>query len=168
MSSIASTIVAVRRERRLAKWLVVVLAVAAMVAVFAGVRDLRSASVSAHRLSTAAGMPASAAIESTYGVRFDRVVVVATGGMLQINYTVVDESKATALHDEATLPYLQLADGTKLNMPGIAGHSHSKSTPGVGSGGYILLANSNALVGDGTEVSIHMGQLRLDHVAVEG
>ncbi len=113
-------------------------------------------------------MPASAAIESTYGVRFDRVVVVATGGMLQINYTVLDESKAVAVHDEATSPFLQLADGRRLNAPGIAGHAHSRSTPAAGSGGYILLANSNALVGDGTEVSIHMGQLRLDHVWVEG
>jgi hypothetical protein len=113
-------------------------------------------------------MPASSAIESTYGVRFDRVVVVANGGMLQINYTVLDESKAPALHDEATLPYLQLADGTKLNTPGIAGHAHSRSTPAVGAGGYILLANSKALVGEGIEVSIHMGELRLDHVPVEG
>ena len=55
-----------------------------------------------------------------------------------------------------------------LFTPGIAGHAHSKSTPAAGAGGYILLANSNALVGDGTEVSIRMGQLRLDHVPVEG
>ena len=167
MSAVSMSL-AVRPERRLAKWLVAALAVAAMVAVFAGVRDLRSSNASVTHPSRAIGMPTSGAIESTYGVRFDRVVVVATGGMLQINYTVLDESKATALHDEATLPYLQLADGTKLNMPGIAGHAHSKSTPAVGSGGYILLANSNALVADGTEVSIHMGQLRLDHVPVAG
>ncbi len=166
--SAVGTFVAVRPERRLAKWLVVVLAVAAMVAVFAGVRDLRSSNASVTHPARAVGMPTSAAIESTYGVRFDRVVLVATGGMLQINYTVLDESKAPALHDEATLPYLQLADGSKLNTPGIAGHAHSKSTPAAGAGGYILLANSKALVADGTDVSIHMGQLRLDHVRVEG
>ena len=166
--SAVGTFVAVRSERRLAKWLVVVLAVAAMVAVFAGVRDLRSSSVSAVRATRATGMPKSAAIEATYGVRFDRVAIVAEGGMLQINYTVLDESKAPALHDEATLPYLQLADGTKLNTPGIAGHAHSRSTPAVGAGGYILLANSKSLVGDGIEVSIRMGELRLDGVPVEG
>ena len=166
--STVGTYTAVRPERRLAKWLVVVLAAAAMVAVFAGVRDLRSSSVSAVPAAKAAGMPASAAIESTYGVRFDRVAIVAQGGMLQINYTVLDESKAPALHDAATLPYLELADGTKLDTPGIAGHAHSRSTPAVGAGGYILLANSKALVTDGIEVSIHMGELRLDHVPVEG
>ncbi len=67
-----------------------------------------------------------------------------------------------------TQPYLQLADGTKLNAPGIAGHAHSRSTPAVGSGGSILLANSRALVGDREEESIRMGELRLDHVLVEG
>ena len=166
--SAVGTFVAVRPERRLAKWLVVVLAAAAMVAVFAGVRDLRSTNASVTHSSRATGMPTSAAIEATYGVRFDRVAIVATGGMLQINYTVLDESKAPALHDEATLPYLQLADGTKLNTPGIAGHAHSPLDAAVGAGGYILLANSKALVTKGTEVSIHMGELRLDHVQVEG
>ena len=166
--SAVGTFVAVRPERRLAKWLVAALAVAAMVGVFAGVRDLRSSSASVTHASRAIGMPTSGAIQATYGVRFDRVAIVATGGMLQINYTVLDESKAPALHDEATLPYLQLADGTKLTTPGIAGHAHSRSTPAVGAGGYILLANSKALVGHGTEVSIHMGELRLDHVPVEG
>jgi hypothetical protein len=170
MSSVAGTIVAVRPERRLAKWLVVVLGVVAMVVVFTGVRHVRSSSVNATatRPTSVAGMPASGAIESTYGVRFDHVAVVAAGGMLQINYTVLDESKAAALHDDATLPYLQLANGSKLNAPGIAGHGHSRSTPAVGAGGYILLANSKDLVRAGTEVSIHMGQLRLDHVSVEG
>lgn len=101
--------VVVRPQRRLAKWSVAGLAVLAMAGAFAGVRHIRSSSVSATHSTRAAGMPASAAIERAYGVRFDRVVVVATGGMLQINYTVLDASKAPALHDEATRPYSPMA-----------------------------------------------------------
>ncbi len=92
-------------------------------------------------------------------MRFDRVVVVATTACARSTTRSLTRA-AVALHAEATLPPLELADGTKFNTPGIAGHAHSKTTPAVGAFGYILLAISKSLVGDGIEVSIYMGQLR--------
>ncbi len=162
------TITSVRSARRPAGWLVVALITAAAVAVFLGTRALRSDGGTTRPLVHASGMPTSSEIENTYGVIFDRVVVTASGGMLQIHYTIADQSKAAALHDQATVPYLQMADGTKFNEPGIAGHGHSAAIPAVGAGGYMLLSNNNGSVRGGTEVSIHMGKLHLDHVIVEG
>jgi hypothetical protein len=158
-----------RLTGRAARVLLAVLATAAVFATFFAVRQMHTKRVEAavDPSPRTAQMPTSNAIEDTYGVRFDRVVLTADGGMLQVGYTILDNGKAGGLHDD--LPYLVTPSGDKLDQPGIAGHGgHDKNSPDAGKGGYLLIANSDGAAHPGSEVSIRVGRLRLDHVVVQG
>jgi len=109
-------------------------------------------------------MPTSDAIEQTFGVRFTAVVLTASDGVLQLRYQVLDQSKAAALHDQGTFPYLS-AGGSTLDSPAMAGHGHAADTP-AGRSGSILLTNTGHVVHPGDEVTLHVGDLVLDHIPV--
>jgi len=115
----------------------------------------------------APGMPVSNALESTYGIRFTAVALTASDGMIELRYTVVDTGKAGAVHADATIPYVVKDDHT-FNKPGLGGHGHAKETPGNGQAGYILLTNDADRVHAGDVVTLHMGDIKLDHVPVLG
>ena len=56
-------------------------------------------------------MPTNQQMESTLGVRFSRVAVVADGGLVQVSYVVLDSDKATRFQDDrANLPVLSNPD----------------------------------------------------------
>ncbi len=132
---------------------------------FLGVRTVRARAADTGRAGAAT--PASPAIEDAYGIRLDGVLLTAAGGMLEVRYTVVDDQKALALHDD--LPFVVLDDGTKLDQPGMAGHGgHQKTAAAIGRGEYNLLANAKGAARAGEVVSVHIGGLALDGVTVQG
>ena len=114
----------------------------------------------------AAGMPASAQVEDSYGVRLASVAVTAGNGMVQIRYQVLDPLKAEAMHDDKTSPVLVRADGTVFDAPGIPGHAHSKNAPDAGRAGYVLLANTKGGVRPGMVVSVRVGTIVVKGVTV--
>jgi hypothetical protein len=111
-------------------------------------------------------MPISAAIEDRFGVRFNSVNLIAGHGMIQVRYLVLDASKALALHEEATTPFIITGDGKRFDAPGIPGHNHSKSNPDAGTAGYTLLANTNTGVRSGMRVTLSVGGLTIRNVEV--
>jgi hypothetical protein len=110
--------------------------------------------------------PTSPAIESRYGVRLLGAYVTAAGGMIEIEYQVVDPARAASIHDDEISPVLEVR-GVRFDTPGMVGHGHSKETPVAGRTGYVLLANSLGLLRVGDPVSIVVGELSLDGVILE-
>ena len=117
-------------------------------------------------VATATTMPISAAIESTYGIRFTGVDVTAGGGMIQIRYQVLDSAKTEAIHGTDLAPYVVDSRGTKYADPGMVGHSHVGKTLAAGRTDYILLANAMGGVRPGSMVTIKVGELQLREVPV--
>ncbi len=117
--------------------------------------------------AAAATMPKSADIEAKFGVRVQAVALTANGGMLQIRYLVLDATKAAALHEDKSAPYITIGD-TKLAEPGLSGHGHSNSTPQIARAGSVLIANTQGAAKIGSIVAVHFEDLKLDHVTVLG
>ncbi|MGZ6991151.1 MAG: hypothetical protein ACXVKJ_08555, partial [Ilumatobacteraceae bacterium] len=105
-------------------------------------------------VSASTAMPTSAAIESTYGIRFTGVDVTAGGGMIQIRYQVLDSDKTQAIHGTDPSPYVIDGRGAKYADPGMVGHSHVGKTLKAGATDYILLANAMGGVKAGSFVTI--------------
>ena len=149
------------------------IAVMVMVALFVGVLFIRGwrpsskdGTPSAAPVALAAAMPTSAAIESTYGIRFTGVDVTAGGGMIQVRYQVLDSNKTEAIHGPELAPYVVDSHGAKYADPGMAGHSHVGKTQAAGRTDYILLANAMDGVKPGSTVTIKVGDLELRNVPV--
>ena len=111
-------------------------------------------------------MPESPAIEDRYGVRLLGAYITAAGGMIEIEYQIIDPAKAASIHDDGVSPVLD-AHGARFDTPGMAGHGHSKETPVAGRTGYVLLANSRGKLHVGDQVSIVVGELALGGVILE-
>lgn len=111
-------------------------------------------------------MPTSAAIESTYGIRFTLVDVTAGGGMIQLHYQVLDSNKTEAIHGTELAPYVIDSRGVKYADPGMVGHSHVGKTQAAGTTDYILLANAQGAVKPGSFVTLKVGDLELRNVPV--
>lgn len=116
--------------------------------------------------TSTAVMPTSAAIESTYGIRFTGVDITAGGGMIQIHYQVLDSDKTDAIHGTELAPYVIDSHGVKYADPGMAGHSHVGKTQTAGSTDYLLLANAKGEVKAGSVVTLKVGDLELRNVPV--
>ena len=114
-----------------------------------------------------AGMPTSAEIEATYGIRFLGVDVTAGGGMIQIRYQVLDSDKVEAVHGTDLAPVVVDSHGVKYADPGMVGHSHVGKTQSAGATDYILLADARGGVQHGSVVTIKVGDLELRNVIVE-
>ncbi len=110
-------------------------------------------------------MPTSPAIEDRNGVRLLGAHLTAAGGMVQIQYQIIDPAKAVSIHDEGVSPVLDVR-GIRFDTPAMKGH-HSTAKPVAGRTGYVLLANSLNLLHVGDQVSIVVGELALDGVILE-
>lgn len=111
-------------------------------------------------------MPTSPAIEDRHGVRLLGAHLTAAGGMVQIQYQIIDAAKAESIHDEGVSPVLDVR-GIRFDTPGMVGHGHSTAKPVAGRTGYVLLANSLNLLHVGDQVSIVVGELSLGGVILE-
>ncbi|HEY0521570.1 MAG TPA: hypothetical protein VGC84_18920 [Ilumatobacteraceae bacterium] len=145
--------------------LAALLVVGVGVAVLA-VRGWRPAADAPRVAAAPATMPASAAIEETYGVRFTGVDVTAGGGMIQIHYQVLDSDKTQAIHAVDVAPIVIDGRGVKYADPGMVGHSHVAKAQASGTTDYILLANAKGGVTPGSMVTIKVGSLELQNVPV--
>jgi hypothetical protein len=106
----------------------------------------------------------AAALEADYGVRFDLVAVTASGGLVDLRFTVLDEAKAKGLfHTTASSPALFVeGKGTVLRTK--KGMSHSLSLL-TGGRYFVLFSNSGGAIQAGTKVSVVIDDVRLESMA---
>ncbi|MEA2716958.1 MAG: hypothetical protein QOI99_1275 [Actinomycetota bacterium] len=105
-------------------------------------------------------------MEADYGIRVDLVAVTASGGLVDLRFTVIDEQKAKALfHDVATMPAL-LVESKNAVLRTTKGMNHNLS---LLSGGryFLLFSNAGGVVQAGTPVSVVIDGVRLQPTAAE-
>jgi hypothetical protein len=153
----------VRTRRRPRPWAMALIGVIALPLAIAG--GLTAAGSSLPDPSSARVINART-LEADYGIRFDLVAVTASGGLVDLRFTVVDEAKAKALfHDAATSPAL-LVDGSGTVLRTKKGMSHHLSLL-TGGRYFVLFSNKGGAVQAGTHVSVVIADVRLEPMAAQ-
>ncbi len=107
-------------------------------------------------------------LAARYGVNVTLIGVTAAGGLIDFRYQVVDPDKADPIiHDVALFPKLIVEDtGETLALARLP-HNHSVELE-LGGHYFFLLANARNAIHPGSEVTVVIGDVRLEHVAVQG
>jgi hypothetical protein len=136
------------------------------------VRNLASAD--GHRTSSVAtadlAMPRSAEIEHTWGVQIKSITLLASTGVIDVRYTVLDDGKATRLHTDGRtgLPSLRTKDHGTVKPDSVMFHFHSKATEVAGQGYDIIYGNAHGAIHAGSLVTVVMADgLELADVPVK-
>jgi hypothetical protein len=110
------------------------------------------------------GLLAQSELVEKAGVRVVRVAVTGAGGLVDLRFQVVDPDKATVVHDRKKPPSLILQSGQVLRRP-LMGHM-PHSTPKAGRIYYVIFDNTRYALAPGRTVTVELGGIRLDDVAV--
>ena len=100
------------------------------------------------------------------GVRLIRVAVTGGGGLLDLRYQVVDPNKAVAVHEAKTPPALIDERTGLVDNRLLMGHAHHGQLKAAVSY-YLIFENTGNWVRRGSEVTVLLGDARLEHVIVK-
>jgi hypothetical protein len=108
-----------------------------------------------------------AALEATWGIRVTNVGVIASGGLIDFRFQVIDPNKALPLLDPDSFPALvDEASGKVLDKTGAHGdHAHADRFRAGGTY-FLLYQNNNSLLRPGSRVTIRFGEMLLENVRV--
>lgn len=108
----------------------------------------------------------AAAIQEAWGIRFTSVAVTAAGGFVDVRFQVIDPDKALGTHDPEGLPKLiDASTGMVFDKGG--SHAAHQDTMRAGGTYYLLYQNTGGRLKSGSQVSIQIGEARLDNVVVQ-
>ncbi len=109
-----------------------------------------------------------AGMASRYGIQVNLIATSAAGGLIELRYQVIDPEKASPmLHDVQMLPKIIDEDsGTTLAMASLP-HRHS-SVLTLGGEYFFLLANAHNALRAGSQVTLVIGDARIEHLTVQG
>lgn len=108
---------------------------------------------------------AQAAFEEETGIRIIRVAMTAGGGMIDLQYRVVDPDKALIVHDDDNPPALiEESTGWLFATPF---HDHAFRELHTAVTYHELITNGDGLLNRGSTVTLTVGQARLEHVPVQ-
>ena len=112
------------------------------------------------------GVPISTEIEERFGVRFTGLHLVAKHGLVDLRYRVLDAGKAKNFgHYTETSPLIIAEDsGKKIEVTIMGLHNHRVET---GRTYYVLYRNTADALDPGSQVTIQIGDLVLEHVPVQ-
>ena len=110
----------------------------------------------------------SEGMAAKYGIDVTMVGVTAAGGMVDFRYQVVDPDKADqVVHDLDLFPKMVNEEtGATLVLRSLP-HSHSQKLD-LGGNYFFLVPNAQNAMHPGDSVTLVVGDLRLEHVIVEG
>lgn len=113
-------------------------------------------------LVTAEGMAAR------HGINITLIGTTAAGGLIDFRYQVVDPDKANSLiHDVDLLPRIVVEDsGATLALTSLPHHGTTELE--LGGTYFFLFANSNNAIRRGSLVTVVIGDVRLEHIVVQG
>lgn len=113
----------------------------------------------------ATAFPQNIAMEQQLGVRFSRLAVVGDGGLVQLNFVVLDPDKATAFEASLAKPPIIVSEDAAGYTSRISvmkqGHN---LVPGQTY--YLVYENTRGVVHSGGHATIVEGRLRLEHAPV--
>jgi hypothetical protein len=152
-----------RRVRRRLVALAVVLSLVAVGGCFQAWRqhlasDIRNGTT----LVTADGMAAR------YGIDIDLLAVTAAGGLVELRYQVVDPDKAAPLvHDPDLSPALVSEETGRTLVMSTPPHHHGTELQ-LGGTYFFLMANAETALHKGDDVTLIIGDARLEHLEMQG
>jgi hypothetical protein len=150
------------RRRR---WVAVVVALALVVA-----GTLAWRAWSDHRADIRSGttLVSTEELAAQYGIDVNLIAVTAAGGLIEFRYQVVDPDKAARLlHDAKLAPAFVVEKTGETLVMSSPPHSHGAELR-LGGTYYFLMANARNAVHRGTSLTLVIGDLRVEHLAVEG
>ena len=159
--------------RRASRLLALLAAAGLVFSLTYAVRQLTNDSSAARTNSTTTAdlaMPRSPEIEQTWGVQIKSITLLASTGVIDVRYTVLDDGKATRLHTDGRtgLPSLRTKDHGTVKPDSVMFHFHSKATEVAGQGYDIIYGNAHGAVHAGSLVTVVMADgLELRDVPVK-
>lgn len=114
---------------------------------------------------------ATASPEERWGIQVDGIKLSAAGYMLDFRYRVLDAEKASSVLNRRVKPYLVVdASGAKLMVPntpklGLLRQVASGASPDRTH--FMLFANPGKAVQSGSKVTLVMGEMKVEDIAVE-
>ncbi|HEY7489521.1 MAG TPA: hypothetical protein VIH59_00210 [Candidatus Tectomicrobia bacterium] len=104
--------------------------------------------------------------EEATGVRLRWIAMTAGGGMIDLRYQVLDPDKALIVHDKERPPrIIDEATGRILSRPWMA-HAHKRGQRTAVTYNQLLM-NSGGILKRGSQVTVVIGDARLEHVVVQ-
>lgn len=109
-----------------------------------------------------------AELAARHGVDVDLIAVTAANGLIEFRYVVVDPDKATRiLHEPELAPTLvDEASGATLRMSSPP-HKHGGELR-LGGTYFFLMANADNALHKGSQVTLILGDARVEHLTVAG
>jgi hypothetical protein len=141
------------------------LALVAALVLLAGLGLWMVASQVAGGLSQQRQAKAQAAFEEQTGVRILRVVMTAGGGMVDIQYQVLDPDKSLIMHDDDNPPTLE--DEATGHVVAIPFHDHSFRELHTAVKYHEIIMNGGGLLRRGSKVRLTVADSRLEHLVVQ-
>lgn len=107
-------------------------------------------------------------LAARYGIDITLIGVTAAGGMVDFRYQVTDTDKADlVIHDLDLFPKIVEEDtGATLVMRSLP-HSHNQKLE-LGGNYFFLLPNGNNALHPGSSVTLVIGDVRVEHMIVQG
>lgn len=106
-------------------------------------------------------------LAARHGIDINLVAVTAAGGLVELRMQITDPDKANAvIHEPQDRPVLVAEDtGQTLAM---SAPPHHKANLELGREYFFLLANAHNALRPGSEVTVVVDDVRLEHVEVQG
>jgi hypothetical protein len=109
----------------------------------------------------------TAEMSARHGLDVNLIAVTAAGGLVELRIQVTDPDKAdAALRDPEQRPALVVEDGGATLV--MSNPPHHRDQLELGGQYYFLLANARSAIHKGEQVTLVIGDTRLEHVVVQG
>ncbi len=154
------------RGRRGRRRFVALIAVLSLVAVGGGVQAWRQHLASDVRHG--ASLVSADGMAARYGIDIDLLAVTAAGGLVELRYQVVDPDKAASLvHDPDLSPALVAEASGKTLVMSTPPHHHGSELH-LGGTYFFLMANAESTLHKGDQVTLIIGEARMEHLEMQG
>ena len=108
----------------------------------------------------------SEGMAARYGINVNLIGVMAAGGLIEFRYQVVDPDKAgRMIHDVNLLPIV-VVEETGATM--VISRPHQAADLQLGGTYFFLFANAHNAIHAGSQVTLVMGDARLEHIVARG
>lgn len=107
-------------------------------------------------------------LAAAYGIDVNLIAVTAAGGLIEFRYQVVDPDKADRIvHDPALAPAFVVEETGETLVMSSPPHHHGAEIR-LGGTYFLLMANARNAVHPGTLLTLVIGDMRVEHLEVEG
>lgn len=107
-------------------------------------------------------------LAAAYGIDVNLIAVTAAGGLIEFRYQVTDPDKADRIvHDPVLAPAFVVEDTGETLVMSSPPHHHGAEIR-LGGTYFLLMANAHNAVRPGTLLTLIIGDIRVEHLEVEG